>query len=141
MTQTTARPGCPIGATFSGSLTITPVKGAAIACTLTNTALPPDLGLTKTGPSSLTVGAVTSYTLVVTNSGGQTGGTTVDDQLPANIEFVSASGTGWTCTASGDVTTGQTLACTGPAIPVTAVVDVDDQRATADRGRRQDRCQ
>jgi hypothetical protein len=56
---------------------------------------------------------------VVTNSGGQAGGTHVADRLPANVQFVKAVGTGWTCAASGDVTTGQLLTCDGPAIAVT----------------------
>jgi uncharacterized repeat protein (TIGR01451 family)/LPXTG-motif cell wall-anchored protein len=112
------QPGLPTDAAYAGSLSLTPVKGAAITCTVAETARPTDLSLTKTGPGTMTVGAVTSYTLVVTNDGGQAGGTTVADQLPANLQFVSAAGTGWTCTASGVASSGQVLNCAGPSIGV-----------------------
>jgi uncharacterized repeat protein (TIGR01451 family) len=49
------------------------------------------------------------YTLRVANSGNATatGAITVSDDLPAGLSFVSASGSGWSCTA-----TGQTVTCT-----------------------------
>ena len=57
------------------------------------------LSLTKTGPTAMTVGAVASYQLTVTNNGGTAGPSHLVDQLPPNIAYVSVAGTGWTCTA------------------------------------------
>ncbi|WP_092132150.1 DUF11 domain-containing protein [Polaromonas sp. YR568] len=61
------------------------------------------LGLVKSAPSpALSVGINSAYTLTVTNSGNAAATTArVLDQLPANMTFVSATGTGWTCTPSG----------------------------------------
>ena len=62
-------------AAFSGSLAITPVPGAAIACTLTNAAGTPNLVVTKSvTPSSTTAvvqGQVLTYKLTFDNSAGQ----------------------------------------------------------------------
>ena len=61
------QPNLPTGAVFTGSLNITIVSGAAITCTLHYAVTPESLSLTKNGPASMTVGAVASYTFVVTN--------------------------------------------------------------------------
>ncbi len=57
------------------------------------------------------------YTLTLSNGGGlATSGTvTVTDTLPTGLTFVSGSGTGWTCSASGQVVT-----CTDSATPIAA---------------------
>ncbi|HEX3559239.1 MAG TPA: DUF11 domain-containing protein [Pyrinomonadaceae bacterium] len=70
-----------------------------------------DLSITKAAASTFAVGNNASYTLTVHNAGPQsaTGTITVTDTLPAGLSYVSASGTGWTCSnASGTVT------CTNP---------------------------
>ncbi|MBV9924654.1 MAG: DUF11 domain-containing protein [Acidobacteria bacterium] len=88
-----------------------------------------DLSISKTGPANLTAGTNASYTLTAVNNGPQSaaGTITVTDVLPAGLTFVSATGTGWTCsnssgtvtcTRSGPVTTGTTL----PAITLTVAV-------------------
>ncbi len=61
------------------------------------------LGLVKSAPTpALSVGINSAYTLTVTNSGNAAATTArVLDQLPANMAFVSATGTGWTCTPTG----------------------------------------
>jgi uncharacterized repeat protein (TIGR01451 family) len=61
------------------------------------------LGLVKSAPTpALQVGTNSAYTLTVTNSGNAAATTArVLDQLPANMAFVSATGTGWTCTPTG----------------------------------------
>jgi uncharacterized repeat protein (TIGR01451 family) len=61
------------------------------------------LGLVKSAPTpALSVGVNSVYTLTVTNSGNAAATTArVLDQLPANMAFVSATGTGWTCTPTG----------------------------------------
>ncbi|MFN7220730.1 MAG: hypothetical protein ACK5UX_08840, partial [Burkholderiales bacterium] len=72
----------------------------------------PDLRLTKTSAATtLSVGAVASFTLTPSNAGNlATSGTvTVVDTLPVGLIYVAmgSGGTGWTCAASG-----QTVTCT-----------------------------
>src|SRR5450830_1505441 len=81
-----------------------------------------DLSLNSANPANLAVGLNSSYLLTVTNSGSVASGSTVVvyDQLPANVQFVSASvaslgtvtPTGVACNASGTVASGQLLTCT-----------------------------
>lgn len=101
----------------------------AISCLFTNTKLAAVLGVTKSAPSpALKVGVNSTYTLTVTNSGNAAATTAqVKDQLPSNLNFVSASGTNWTCTAAGSLITcqfsGGTIAVGGTstiAVTVTA---------------------
>jgi uncharacterized repeat protein (TIGR01451 family) len=88
-----------------------------------------DLSITKTTASTFTVGSNATYTLTATNNGPQSaaGTITVSDTLPAGLTYVSATGTGWTCgaagqvvtcTRAGPVTSGTTL----PAITLTVAV-------------------
>ena len=88
-----------------------------------------DLSITKTTASTFTVGSNATYTLTARNNGPQSaaGTITVSDTLPAGLTYVSATGTGWTCgavgqvvtcTRSGPVTNGTTL----PAITLTVAV-------------------
>ena len=83
--------------------------GDTISCLFTNTKLVPVLGVTKSAPSpALKVGVNSTYTLTITNSGNAAGTTAqVKDQLPSNLNFVSASGTHWICTAAGSLITCQ----------------------------------
>lgn len=71
----------------------------------------PDLTLGKAASGSFVVGQPASYTLTVTNvgAGPTVGPITISDILPATLTFVSATGAGWTCSASGQVVT-----CTHP---------------------------
>ncbi len=68
-----------------------------------------DLALTKSHTGNFTVGTNGTYTLTVSNVGNasSTGTTTVTDTLPNGLTYVSATGTDWSCTASG-----QTVTCT-----------------------------
>jgi uncharacterized repeat protein (TIGR01451 family) len=78
----------------------------------------PDLTLSKTHGGNFTVGRQGGYTLTVTNvgDGPSSGQITVTDTLPAGLSYVSASGTGWSCSASG-----QTVTCvTGNALAAAA---------------------
>ncbi len=88
-----------------------------------------DLSITKTTASTFIVGSNASYTLTARNNGPQSaaGTITVSDTLPAGLTYVSATGTGWTCsnasgtvtcTRAGPVTSGTTL----PAITLTVAV-------------------
>ena len=63
-----------------------------------------DLSLVKTGPASVTAGGQVVYHLTVHNAGPDAAaGLSVVDSLPAGVTFVSAGGTGWACTNSGNV--------------------------------------
>ncbi|MCC6317393.1 MAG: DUF11 domain-containing protein, partial [Gemmatimonadaceae bacterium] len=105
--------------TNDGDTVTTPVSGQ------------PDLALDKQGPDSLTVGGTAPWTLTVRNTGttATTGPIIVTDTLPAGLTFVSGSGPGFTCTASGQVVT-----CTRTAPPLGAgesvVIDLVTQVAT-----------
>ncbi len=85
--------------------------------TITITVLPaPNLQISKTHTGDFTVGQNGSYTLTVGNIGlgDGVGLVTVSDTLPTGLTYVSATGTGWTCGAAGQVVT-----CTNPG-PVAA---------------------
>ncbi|HTY72142.1 MAG TPA: DUF11 domain-containing protein, partial [Actinomycetes bacterium] len=85
-----------------------------------------DLSLVKTGPASVVAGARITYTLVVSNAGPDAAASVrVTDTLPAGLTFVSAAGSGWTCTHDGDVTvtcTRAALASPAKAPAITVVV-------------------
>ena len=84
--------------------------------TTTVTALA-DLSITKTGPPTVGAGGAVSYSLAVSNGGPSTAtSVSVTDTLPADVSFVSASGTGWTCSeAAGVVTCTRASLATGAA--------------------------
>ena len=69
-----------------------------------------DLAITKTHTGNFTVGTNASYSLQVSNGTGP--GViavdypiTISDTLPAGLAFVSGTGTGWSCSAVGQVVT------------------------------------
>ncbi len=67
-----------------------------------------DLSITKSHSGSFSVGSNASYTLHVANESGVQPVdylTTVSDTLPAGLTYVSATGTGWTCGAVGQLVT------------------------------------
>jgi uncharacterized repeat protein (TIGR01451 family) len=75
-----------------------------------NAAPPPasaDLKLIKTvNADPVNPGSSLSYTLAVSNLGPNTAvNLTVTDTLPAGVTYVSASGSGWTCSLSGNIVT------------------------------------
>ncbi|MGC4048911.1 MAG: hypothetical protein QM757_05235 [Paludibaculum sp.] len=69
----------------------------------------PDLTIAMTDGGSVPVGGRLVFTLTVTNSGNapSSGTITVVDTLPTGLSYFSASGTDWSCSASG-----QTVTCT-----------------------------
>ncbi|MTD16653.1 tandem-95 repeat protein [Nakamurella sp. YIM 132087] len=104
--------GLPTAAALGTGIAVTPVAGAALSCTLTNTGTAVNLSLAKTNPTQLVVGTAANYTLAVTNNGGTTATTArVVDVLPAGLQYNSVAGTGWTCSAAGTVAAGQTVTC------------------------------
>ena len=62
-----------------------------------------DLSVTKAHAGQLVAGGTGTWTIDVANHGPSVaqGPITVTDTLPAGTSFVSATGTGWTCTGSG----------------------------------------
>ena len=77
-----------------------------------------DVALQKSHTDAFWVGQTATYTLTVRNAGtlATSGPIVVTDTLPTGLTFVSASGTGWSCSASG-----QTVTCTYSAsLPVGA---------------------
>jgi len=80
------------------------------------TAPAPDLALRKAAVGTFSIGQPASYTLTVSNTGaGATiGAITISDNLPPSLQFVSASGPGWSCSANGSLVT-----CTNPG-PIAA---------------------
>lgn len=107
----TLNPGVPYGSTAGTNGT--PVTNATLGQVtgIQSSALcTPDLAITKTHVGTFTRGSAASYTITVSNVspyGATTGLVTMDDTLPLGISPTSASGTGWSCSISG-----QTVSCT-----------------------------
>jgi uncharacterized repeat protein (TIGR01451 family) len=104
----------------------------------------PVLSVAKSHTGDFVAGSNGSYSIVVTNNSLSTvaGTTTVTDTLPAGLSYVSATGTGWSCSAAGqDVTctNGSGVPASGslPAITLTVAVagsagaSVDNQAQVA----------
>jgi uncharacterized repeat protein (TIGR01451 family)/fimbrial isopeptide formation D2 family protein len=92
-----------------------------------------DLAITKTHTGDFVVDQNATYTLTVDNLGpSDADAPVVTDALPAGLTFVSASGTGWTCSADPATGPGQTVTCTSTsalaatanAAPISLVVAV-----------------
>ena len=68
-----------------------------------------DLAISKIHIGNFNVGQNGTYTIAVQNNGpnSEPGTITVTDTLPAGLTYISASGSGWSCSASG-----QTVTCT-----------------------------
>jgi uncharacterized repeat protein (TIGR01451 family) len=66
-----------------------------------------DLIIAKSHSGNFTVGTNGVYTIAISNIGltGSAGTYTVTDTLPTGLTFVSATGTGWTCSNVGQVVT------------------------------------
>ncbi|WOP14562.1 IPTL-CTERM sorting domain-containing protein [Ottowia sp. SB7-C50] len=95
----------------SAAITVTP----SIDLTLAKT-------LTSTGPYA--VGSTATFSLVASNRGPDTAqpAIVVQDTLPTGLQFVSATGTDWTCTNAGQVVT-CTRSATAAALANGAVAD------------------
>ncbi|WP_426687819.1 beta strand repeat-containing protein [Rhodanobacter ginsengiterrae] len=89
----------------------------------------PDLGITKSHAGNFATGTNGSYNLAVHNYSfyATSGTTTVTDTLPTGLSYVSASGSGWTCSAAGQNVTcsnPSTVASGGNLPPITLTVAV-----------------
>jgi len=80
-----------------------------------------DLSITKTSSrSSVNVGAALTWTLAVRNLGPSAAtNVVVTDFLPAGVSFVSASGSGWTCTGGIPVTCTRATLSSGASSTIT----------------------
>ncbi|MBW4423032.1 MAG: DUF11 domain-containing protein [Nostoc desertorum CM1-VF14] len=106
-----------VASNASSSLTnVANVSGGGETNTTNNNASDPtiingvsDLTITKTHTGNFTQGVSGTYTITAKNSGGAAtnGLVTVTDTLPTGLTPTTATGTGWTCTVSG-----QTVTCT-----------------------------
>jgi uncharacterized repeat protein (TIGR01451 family) len=107
---TTLTPGVPYGATPGASGTSAITATLSQVTGMQSSALcSPDLTLGKSHVGNFTRGSSASYTIPVSNIstlGATSGVVTVNDTLPLGITPTSATGTGWTCSVSG-----QTLSC------------------------------
>ena len=127
----TENPGVPYGATAGAAgtsvsnATLAQVTGMQSAALCT-----PDMTISKTHTGNFTRGLSATYTITPSNMstlGATSGVVTVDDTLPAGLTPTSASGTGWTCSISGQtvscVTSNSLAASTSyPAITLTVSV-------------------
>ena len=115
------------------STTTDPVAGNNTASTTTAVAARADLSVAVTdNPDPVVANGALTYTVNVTNLGPSTAQTvSVTDTLAASVTFVSATGTGWACSAAGQVVTcTRASLATGAAPPITIDVTVGAQGAT-----------
>jgi uncharacterized repeat protein (TIGR01451 family) len=107
----TLNPGVPYGSTAGTSGTVvTNATLGQVTGIQSSSLCTPDLTLSKSHVGNFTRGSAASYSITVSNVspyGATTGVVTMDDTLPVGISPTSASGTGWTCSVSG-----QTVSCT-----------------------------
>ena len=79
-----------------------------------------DLSIVKQAPTALVAGQTATYTLSVANAGpGAAESVVVTDAIPAGLEFMDATGTGWSC-----VEAASTLTCERPSIASGATAPV-----------------
>ncbi|MEO8999386.1 MAG: CshA/CshB family fibrillar adhesin-related protein [Rhodanobacter sp.] len=95
-----------------------------------------DLIITKSHIGNFIAGGTGSYNLLVHNNGPDTaqGVTTVTDTLPTGLSYASASGSGWTCAAVGQVvtcTSSNTIANGANLPPITLNVNVAPNAAAS----------
>jgi uncharacterized repeat protein (TIGR01451 family) len=110
----------PASGTFTNSASVTTPPGVADptdparsgagnnTASANTTVVAPDLRVTSSHTGSFVVGSPGVYTLTVDNTLGTaaTSGTiTVTDTLPTGLTYASATGSGWSCSAVGQVVT------------------------------------
>lgn len=92
--------------------------GTAASCGTT-----PDLTVGVTGPSTLTAGMATSYSVNVSNVGGAatTGPISVTTLLPPGLVYSTSSGAGWSCTSSPSGSNTQVVCSSSGPISASAI--------------------
>jgi uncharacterized repeat protein (TIGR01451 family) len=127
----------PPGGTPLPTASPTITNTAAPTATATNTQTPvpaaTDLKLVKAVSGTFTVGSTGTYVLTVSNLGSTATNTgiTVVDSLPAGLGFVSATGTGWACSAAGQTVTCVTTDVLAPAASSSITLTVSIAAAAA----------
>lgn len=105
------------------------IDGATCADSTAGVTTSSALSIVKTSTDqSFTVNTTAHYALTVTNAAaGPSSVTTVKDQLPAGMSYVSAvSAQRWECNVSGNVSTGQLLSCTlAGALESASIINVE----------------
>lgn len=119
----------------TASPTITQTAGPTATATSTQTPVPAatDLKLVKTMSGIFTVGSQGTYILTVSNLGSAATNTgiTVVDSLPAGLGFVSATGTGWACSAAVQTVTCVMTDALAPAASTSITLRVSISAAAA----------
>jgi uncharacterized repeat protein (TIGR01451 family) len=131
---TVASGGCSLTSTTGGGKTLTATYAGdanytGSGDTEPHTVTVADLTIAKSHSGSFTQGTNGTYTITVSNGGGaaSSGTITVTDVLPTGLSYVSATGTGWSCSnLSGTVTctSGNAIAASGSAPAITLTVAV-----------------
>ena len=106
----------------NGTTTITVTNGSATGTAVVVVQMETDLAISQTPvPSPVAPGADLSYGIVVTNIGQDAAqDVQVEDRLPTDSLFVSASGTGWGCIEAGGV-----VSCYREALDAGATTTID----------------
>src|SRR5690606_1023284 len=121
--------------------TVTATEGSETAPTITHSGIktftvePKALQVVKSHSGDFIAGANNSYTLTVSNTdvATVTGTTTVKDTLATGLTFVSGTGTGWSCSAVGQVvtcTSSTSIPASSSMAPITLTVFVEIGRAS-----------
>ena len=96
-----------------------------------------DLGVTVSHTGSFVSGGTGTYTIAVSNAAGlerEDNTVTVTDTLPAGLTYNSSSGTGWSCSAAGQVVTCTHAPTVNPGAslpPLSLVVNVAQAAAAS----------
>jgi uncharacterized repeat protein (TIGR01451 family) len=139
ITITVKAPSAPTTLSNSASVSsatpeLDPSNNTSTVPTTVTVPVPPpqaDLSITKAAPASVNASSTFSYTLSVNNAGPDTASNvSVSDTLPAGVTFVSASGTGWTCSGTATVTCTIGSLTSGTTSTITISVTAPAQGAT-----------
>jgi len=120
-----------------GPRNVTVKTGLGTSGSVTFTVVPPfpDLSIASTQTGNLETGFDGTYVLVISNagSGATTSPITVTDNLPTGLTFVSGSGAGWACSASGQAVTCGNPGPLAAGASTTLTLTVTVQSGTASR--------
>jgi uncharacterized repeat protein (TIGR01451 family) len=131
-----AEGGAILNSATVSSATNDPATGNNTAATTSNVFARADLSAGQSGaPASICTGQPITYTLTVSNAGPSTATSiSLTDTLPAGATFVSASGTGWSCSGTTTVTCTRPSLAPGAAPAVTLSIDAPASAGTAVNG-------